>query len=306
MSASWRLLAVVIVVALPGRLRADDPQEGDRTAIFKTLDANHDGQITDNEVTDGQRQLFKRLLRTSDRDGDGKLSEAEFLAGLTEDRPPPPAEKAEGAAAGFLQAPPAQVFKRLDANSDGKIELGELPEQLRPRLERFLNRFDSDGDKALSLDEFEKGRQTLRAQSGAEKASGTPAMALMRVLDRDGNGTLDRDEIARASKALQALDRNGDGTLDREELSAAETPTGDTSAPRPNQLLKRLTARDKDGDGKWSAGELPPALRGAFDKLDANGDGFVDADEVKQSAAMIRSLLPAGQGQKKTKKKDAA
>jgi hypothetical protein len=27
---------------------------------------------------------------------------------------------------------------------------------------------------------------------------------------------------------------------------------------------------------------------------------------VKQSAAMIRSLLPAGQGQKKTKKKDAA
>lgn len=309
MSGSWRILGAALLAAMPSGLRADEPDPPDRAAIFKQLDANHDGLITDDEMNDEQRQLFKRLLRKSDRDGDGKLSEAEFLAGLTEDRPEPPSDappaaNAGNANAGFLQARPAQIFKRLDANGDGKLDVGEFPEQARPRLASFIERFDADGDKALSIEELRKGQQVLRMQAGGAPSGGEPQRPLMRVLDRDGDGVLSKDEIASAAESLKKLDRDGDGSLSREELASAG-PAAGPPAPRPNTLVKRLEARDKNGDGKWSADELPPVLRGEFDKLDANNDGFIDQDELKQSAALIRNLLRPGQGQKKAKKKPA-
>jgi hypothetical protein len=47
---------------------------------------------------------------------------------------------------------------------------------------------------------------------------GPPPHPLMIALDRDRDGTLSRDEIAGAAKALKALDADGDGTLSRDEL----------------------------------------------------------------------------------------
>lgn len=308
MSGSWRFFGAVLLMAMPSGLLADEPDQPDRAAIFQQLDANRDGLVTEDEVNDEQRQLFKRLLRTSDKDADGKLSQAEFLTGLKEDRPEPPpdAPPAADRLAAFLQARPAQIFKRLDANGDGKLEISELPEQARPRLEPFVARFDADGDNALSIDEFRKGQQVLRSQAGIAPAGGAPGVPLMSVLDLDGDGALSKSEIASAAESLKKLDRNGDGSLSREELASAGPAAGaGKPAPRPNQLLKRLEARDKNGDGKWSADELPPVLRGEFEKLDANNDGFIDSGEVKQSAALIRNLLRPGQGQKKSKKKPA-
>lgn len=305
MSVSWRILGAALLASSSPGLRAEEPNPPDRAAIFKQLDANHDGLITDDEVNDEQRQLFSRLLRKSDQDGDGKLSQAEFLAGLTEDRPEPPPDAPLAASggdgnAGFLQARPAQIFKRLDANGDGKLDVGEFPEQARPRLAPFVERFDTDGDKALSIEEFRKGQQVLRTQA----VGGMPSRPLMSALDRDGDGVLSKDEIASAADSLKKLDRDGDGSLSREELANAGATTGPPT-PRPDALVNRLKARDKNGDGKWSADELPPALRGDFDKLDANNDGLIDLEELKQSAALIRNLLRPGQGQKKPKKKPA-
>jgi Ca2+-binding EF-hand superfamily protein len=44
------------------------------------------------------------------------------------------------------------------------------------------------------------------------------------------------------------------------------------------EILNRL---DKDGDGKISAAEWPQQARQPFAKVDANGDGFVDAAELR-------------------------
>ncbi|MGH7194723.1 MAG: hypothetical protein ACREJM_14485, partial [Candidatus Saccharimonadales bacterium] len=127
------------------------PAESSRAAaIFKQLDANGDGQIAEDETPAGRRQLFKRLLRRADSNGDGKLSEAEFIAGMNEDRPDPPAESPAGGGdqyARFLAADSGAVFKRLDANGDGKIERSELPEPVRARFEPFLENFDVNRDK---------------------------------------------------------------------------------------------------------------------------------------------------------------
>lgn len=273
------------LVAGAWRAAADDQPatSSDPAAIFKQLDANGDGQISDDEAPAARRQLFKRLLRRADANGDGKLSEAEFFAGMKEDRPDPPAEPPAGGGgqyAKFLEADSGEVFLRLDANGDGK----------------------------LTREEFAKGHALLRAQVGAGQKAGPAgpggAAALLPALDRDGDGKLSKEEIAAASASLLALDKDGDGALNRRELLAGPASDPPPAAvadgakkkakaagqklPDPEPLMARLRGMDANGDGKWSESELPPFLKKQFGKIDANGDGFVDAEEVKQALEVMR------------------
>ncbi len=91
MRTSWSryVLLTAALVAAPSVLLADDPpSSADREALFKKLDGNSDGQLTSDEVPEEQQRLFKRMLRTSDKDSDGKLSHDEFLAGTKEQARP--------------------------------------------------------------------------------------------------------------------------------------------------------------------------------------------------------------------------
>jgi Ca2+-binding EF-hand superfamily protein len=56
-----------------------DPQQARR--FFMQLDANKDGQLASHEVPQQLARPIQRLLRTSDRDNDGRLSQREFMAG---------------------------------------------------------------------------------------------------------------------------------------------------------------------------------------------------------------------------------
>ncbi len=65
--------------------QADDdakPAAADNEALFKQLDKNSDGQVAEDEIPQEKRRLFRRLLRTGDKDGNGKLSREEFVEGL--------------------------------------------------------------------------------------------------------------------------------------------------------------------------------------------------------------------------------
>jgi Ca2+-binding EF-hand superfamily protein len=56
-----------------------DPQQARQT--FAQLDANGDGQLESKEFPEPLQERMGRFMRMADRDGDGKLSEREFLAG---------------------------------------------------------------------------------------------------------------------------------------------------------------------------------------------------------------------------------
>lgn len=318
MARSWSAaMAAMLALAAPRFVLAEEPEapkapEKEPAALFQQLDANSDGQLAESEVGEEHQRLFKRLLRKADKDGDGNLSRAEFTAALNEERPKPPADapdQGQGRFAQFLQANPEEVFKRLDANGDGKIVLDELPEPARQGLGRFLEQADANRDKALSLEEFRKGHEFARQLTGVSPSNtgspnAGPGAALFKALDGNGDGALSADELAAATESLKMLDRDGDGQLSPRELAM---PGGQAGGPRPGgngrpgaeQLLARWKGFDKDGDGKLSADELPPALKNRFERVDANGDGFADFDELRRAAEILagqRGKRPGADG----------
>jgi Ca2+-binding EF-hand superfamily protein len=282
----------------------------DRAALFKQLDANGDGQVAEDEVSDDHRRLFGRLLRRGDADADGKLSLQEFTSALADDRPEavPPGmnqQLAERGADGdrlrqFLEADPEQLFRQLDTNGDGRIEPGEVPQQARERLEQFVLYYDANRDKVLSPEEFRRGHGMLRTQGIGQPAL-PRAAGLLGVLDTDGDGKLSKEEIAAAPESLRKLDRDADGQVSPRELAvvlssepgqappppATKRPEGGVRPDGP-RLFERLRTLDADGDGKWSQSELPPFLRQQFARIDANKDGVADPDELRQTLPFLR------------------
>jgi Ca2+-binding EF-hand superfamily protein len=93
---------------------------------------------------------------------------------------------------------------------------------------------DSDGDRALSLDEFLAGTssrfETLDADGNGEVTSAEilaardgareeRARRMIERFDADGNGSVSLDEMeARASERFARIDRNDDGSLEPREL----------------------------------------------------------------------------------------
>jgi len=82
------------------------------------------------------------------------------------------------------------VFRALDKDGNGRLELAELPAAVR----RTLDPADRDGDQAISVDEF-IGHHNLRL------------LAHLRRADSNGDGALEPGEVGQLRWArLQAAD----------------------------------------------------------------------------------------------------
>ncbi len=94
-----------------------------------------------------------------------------------------------------------KIFKRVDANSDGKIEESEL----KPLVMRRFNRFDTNGDKAISGDELQKVMQ-----AAIEKRRNR----IMKFLDANNDGSISESELDKILDSMfNAADSDHDGAL---------------------------------------------------------------------------------------------
>jgi len=77
----------------------------------------------------------------------------------------------KGDKGGGKRPDPARVFKKKDADGDGKLSLEEfkagMPEKALTKADDRFKKLDTNGDGSLSLEEFEAGMQRQRPKKSA-------------------------------------------------------------------------------------------------------------------------------------------
>lgn len=141
------------------------------------------------------------------------------------------------------------VFKRFDANGDGRISSSELGEILRSmggrvgsqELGLMMKEADADGDGFISLEEFidlnTKGNDRATCLEDLKNA--------FQVFDLDRNGSISADELYQVLKGMgdgstredcknmiTGVDRNGDGLINFEEFKTMMTSSSSASSSK--------------------------------------------------------------------------
>jgi len=244
---------------------ADDSIAVDSAKLFSQLDTNGDEAVAEDEVPKDKQPLLKRLLRTADKNGDGRLSRDEFVAGLKgADKPKPTDESSPADKATPDKAPPkdegnrqgiAALVERMDKNGDGRVTPDEVPEERRDRFKSMLGRFDKNKDGALSKEEVASARPDKKesTSSSAETPAGgrdlNQARQRMKEADKNGDGKLSKEEMPeRMAPLFGVLDKDKDGLVDSSELRAGleqmrERAALDEKQQQLNEQQKKLNTK---------------------------------------------------------------
>ncbi|SEW10822.1 EF-hand domain pair [Aliiroseovarius sediminilitoris] len=138
----------------------DGPRGGFMQMEFADLDIDANGQITVDDLQASAQARFS----AADADGNGeltaeelqtqrnaKMAERQAKAGDQQKRSDPMAEKRMG---WMIE----EMIAKRDANGNGTLSLDEMsPDQAR--LDRMIDRFDTDDDNALSQAEFDAAQK---------------------------------------------------------------------------------------------------------------------------------------------------
>jgi hypothetical protein len=89
------------------------------------------------------------------------------------------------------------------------------------------------------------------------------------------------------------LERDGDGGS---VIRGRSSRPGLT--PGPGDMVSRMMRWDADEDGRISRDELPEPMRERFDRMDINGDGAIDAEEMKALDQRRRGAQRGPRGQR--------
>lgn len=174
------------------------------------------------------------------------------------------------ASAGIAAQESPQERQPVDSNGDGSISIDEL-RAARPQVteERFAA-MDTNGDGQLSRDEMRAAAPARR--DGANRRERPN-------LDTNGDGKISLAEMQASrpnatSERFNALDSDHDGFLSRDEIASQR---------------QRFDALDSDSSGGTSLDEIrsqrPNMTQEQFDRMDRNGDGQVDATELRRRGA---------------------
>jgi Ca2+-binding EF-hand superfamily protein len=212
----------------------------------------------------------------------------------------------------FAAAAPAQdkkalteSFQQLDADKDGVLTRKEFPGS-----DGQFAAIDRDKDGKLTLAEFlasdvakgmlaANGRNLKEPHPRTELTALAPArLRMAQQLDKNKDGKVSRSEWTGTDQAFQQLDLDGNGVLDKKDMAIAEAlapavepplPLSKGDPPSADDLLKKL---DTDGDGKLSQDEAGrnKYLAEVFARADQNHDKVLDLKELKDLVAAVKKL----------------
>lgn len=224
------------------------PPLGNPEEMFGRLDANGDGKVTVEEVPERAKQLVTQALRRAGKDANGSLTKEEFVKNL-----PTPQRGAEG--------------QRRPEGDRG-------PEARRPEGERR----EGDRGSETRRDEGDHRPDGDRRPEGDRRPDGPRGLVLIRKLDKNNDGRISKDELAKLADLFDELDTNHDGQLDPAELIG-----GPMGSPR-------------DGDGPRSGDR--PLDRRVDEGRRPEGDRGPDARRPEGDRRdPVRGERPRGEGE---------
>ena len=239
-------ISVVLLAFLvqPAAVAQRRPSRGSRVDVWKALaakhDANQDNRITVEEYTRGEERF-----RTLDRNSDGALTVEDFEQ-----------TGRGGMSTGWMARRIARV---ADADHDGKVTQDEW--------KQFLDSLKVDEQGVLDAQQLGAslsmggggGSAPVRGGGAAGGRGGLPPN-MLQSLDRDGDGRLQREDIA---SIFGQLDADASGVIESGELGS--TVRTASSAPQQGDAAPDFElpyADDKAKTVRLSsfAGKRPVAL----------------------------------------------
>jgi Ca2+-binding EF-hand superfamily protein len=269
---AWATTTVLALVtaAVSAQERGPDPDE-----LFKRLDRDGDGKLASSEIGDRQKRFFERLVRVGDKDKNGELSKAEFLAALKGDNRP--VRQNAGNRPQRRRFDPKATFARFDRNKDGKLSKEELPQPVRERFAPLFERLKKDEITEKEFVEAVRPQRQLNIS------------AFLANIDKNKDGAISPDEVPERAKGLvrgllKRVGKDAGATLTKEDiakLSAEQNPRTNNRRPMDNQGRgpRILAILDTDRDGQLSKEELSKAAE-KFNEFDGNKDGKLDVREL--------------------------
>ncbi len=204
---------------------------------------------------------------------------------------------------------PEELFKKLDANADGKIEAKEAEGDHARIFERLVRVGDKDKDGSLSKDEFlESVKQNQDPVAGPEafqergRGPGRGDFDPRRIfgmLDKNHDGKLTREEATERPRIHEALEKLGKDEITADEFAeevgkrmqgfrdGAGRPGRPEGGPPRGRGPGGPEGEGPEGRGPGGPGPHGPNFMKVFD---TNKDGRLSRDELAKATEKFNEL----------------
>ncbi|QEH32638.1 transaldolase/EF-hand domain-containing protein [Aquisphaera giovannonii] len=281
--------------AKPSAKKAKKAQAAQPLAeLFRDLDANSDKVIERQEVPESGRKAFDSLLKYADANHDEKLQPEEYKALVSKVRLSKVATLAEREAR----------LQKLDKNGDGKLDLAEYS-QAEAQFKKLDKNHDGLLDRSeipwMNPDQPKEGKKAeakaaKKADAKAAKKAAKSKPAAKPEPEVAADMKPDAKADAKVAEKAEEKAARSDGKADDAAKPSAPDSVAAKGGAKPGKLREavreKFKAMDKDGDGRISRSEFDGRPK-AFDRLDANHDGYLDKEDLKQARqAKARKTAP--------------
>jgi len=299
-------------------------------AAFKLFDRNGDGALSKDELASAMKSSgesysdieVNAIFSLGDIDGDGEITLEEFVGLMS----PSATQVVNKLRKNFKNLNDVKsAFKKIDTNNDGLLSKNEMMNAGKFDIEEVNAIFDLgdvNNDGEIDMGEFIGVLYPSAVEVAMEVSSKFRTLddvkAAFKLLDKDGDGSISRQEMASSGhrfnasqvEAIFALgDINDDGAIDLDEFVSVMCPSALTVISRLRSKYSNLTevkkaflAIDTNRDGLLSKSEI--ASSGKFNSQevesifilgDINQDGEIDLEEfvglMSPTAAMAIARL---------------
>ena len=171
-----------------------------------------------------------------------------------------------------------KLLERFDSNSDGVISSDEIPAKMKGKFSKL----DTNGDGRFDKAEQQQMVERTKKQRGDGKNRGAKGKKQPGAKGKPGD--------------RKKPDGNQQGGKKRD---AKRKKRGDRGAGGAQGILMNA---DANGDGDVSMDEALEQMRTLFARVDKNGNGLIEADELKAVQARRGKAKGEGKGKKRDKK----